>query len=92
MLKTPLHTACVKSYSMIVRLLVENKADPYERDFQGRHALHFACCSASENSAMEIFAILSSETGDLVHMPDHAGRTPLHYAVFNQGPGQIRMI
>lgn len=33
MLKTPLHIACLKGYSMIVRLLVENKADPFERDF-----------------------------------------------------------
>ena len=83
MLKTPLHCACLKGYSILVRLLVENQADPYERDFQGRHALHFTCCSASENSAQEIFAVLSGEAGDLVHMPDYAGRTPLHYAVFN---------
>jgi len=36
MLKTPLHIACLKGYSMIVRLLLANKADkadPYERDF-----------------------------------------------------------
>ncbi len=33
MLKTPLHIACTKGYSMLVRLLVQNKADPYERDF-----------------------------------------------------------
>ena len=51
MLKTPLHIASLKGYSILVRLLVENKADPFERDFQGRHSLHFACCSASENSA-----------------------------------------
>jgi ankyrin repeat protein len=25
-------------------------------------------------------------------MADHAGRSPLHYAVFNNYPGQIRMI
>ena len=33
MLKTPIQIACLKGYSMIVRLLIENKADPYERDF-----------------------------------------------------------
>ena len=33
MLKTPLHIACLKGYSIIVRLLIQNKADPYERDF-----------------------------------------------------------
>ena len=33
MLKTPLHIACLKGYSILVRLLVENKADPFERDF-----------------------------------------------------------
>ena len=92
MLKTPLHIACLKGYSVLVRLLVENNADPFERDFQGRHALHFACCSASENSAQEIFTILSGDSSDLIHMTDHAGRTPLHYAVFNQFPGQVRMI
>lgn len=40
----------------------------------------------------EIFTILSSSSTDLVHMADYAGRTPLHYAVFNQAPGQIRMM
>ena len=92
MLKTPLHIASLKGYSILVRLLVENKADPFERDFQGRHSLHFACCSASENSAQEIFTILSGDSTDLVHMPDYSGRTPLHYAIFNSFPGQIRMI
>ena len=33
MLKTPLHIACLKGYSILVRLLIENKADPFERDF-----------------------------------------------------------
>ena len=31
--RTPLHIACVKGYPMIVRFLIENKADPYARDF-----------------------------------------------------------
>ena len=31
--------------------------------------------------------ILAGESTDLVHMADHSGRTPLHYAIYNQGAG-----
>ena len=33
LLKTPLHIACLKGYAEIARCLIDNKADPYERDF-----------------------------------------------------------
>ena len=91
-LKTPIHIACLKGYSNLVRYLISQKSDPFERDVQGRTCMHFACCSATQNSFHEIITILSSESTDLVHMPDHSGRTPLHYAIFNTFPGQIKMI
>ena len=91
-LRTPVHLACLKGYSNLVRYLVEQRADPFERDIQGRTCMHFSCCSASSNSFHEVIAILSGASTDLVHMTDHAGRSPLHYAVFNTFSGQIKMI
>ena len=91
-LRTPLHIAALKGYSILTRLLIENGADPFERDVLGRTCMHFTCCSASITSAIEIITVLSSDSTDLVHMTDHSGRTPLHYAVFNSFHGQIKLI
>ena len=46
-LRSALHIAALKGYSMIVRILIANKADPFERDVQGRTCMHMACCSSS---------------------------------------------
>ncbi len=37
-------------------------------------------------------ALLTQRGKDLVHMKDHTGRTPLHYAVFNQQPDQSKIL
>jgi ankyrin repeat protein len=72
---------------MVVKLLLENNADPYEKDNSGRTAMHYACCSTN----VEQLSLLTQHGDDLVHMKDHAGRTPLHYAVFNSMPRQLDM-
>lgn len=83
LLRTPLHFACLGGHSTISSLLLEYNADPFERDAAGRTSLHCAVCTGSIVSALEIMAILTKSSSDLVHMKDHSGRTPLHYSVFN---------
>jgi ankyrin repeat protein len=36
--------------------------------------------------------LLCKDGDDLLHMKDHTGRTPLHYAVYNGSPGQSKII
>lgn len=66
----------------MVNLLLDNNADPYEKDNSGRTSMHYACCS----TCVEQMTILTAHCEDLVHIKDHAGRTPLHYTVFNSMP------
>ena len=92
LLRTPLHLACLKGNSTIAQILIRNSADPFERDNSGRTALHFACCSGIAASAVELTVVLCHDGTDLIHMKDHTGRTPLHYAVFNTCKGQVKII
>jgi ankyrin repeat protein len=83
LLRTPLHLACLGGNSVIAKMLLEFKADPFERDSSGRTSMHYACCTGSVVAALELTMILCQRHTDLVHMKDHTGRTPLHYAIFN---------
>lgn len=91
-LRTPLHLACLGGHSVIGKLLLEYNADPYERDTSGRTSMHYACCTGSVIAAIELMSILVRKNTDLVHMKDHTGRTPLHYAIFNQQADQNKII
>ena len=84
LLRTPLHLACLGGNSVIAKILLEFKADPFERDSSGRTSMHYACCTGSVVAALELIMILCQRHTDLVHMKDHTGRNPLHYAIFNQ--------
>ena len=86
LLRTPLHLACLGGHSVIAKLLLEFNADPFERDTSGHTSMHYACCTGSVIAAIELMAVLTSKGQDLVHMKDHTGRTPLHYAIYNQQP------
>ena len=72
---------------MVVKLLLDNNADPYEIDSSGRTAIHYACCS----TCVEQLTLLTQHGEDLVHIKDHAGRTALHYTIFNSMPRQLEM-
>ena len=87
LLKTPLHYACENGHALIVKTLMENRADPFEKDNCGRTALHYAVYSG----ATDVLAILTMSNEGIVHVKDHAGRTPLHHAVFMEA-NQILLI
>jgi len=72
---------------LVVKMLMDNGADPFDRDNCGRTALHYAVYSGRT----EIMALLTQHTTDIVHMKDHAGRTALHHAVFMEA-NQVLMI
>jgi len=92
LLRTPLHLACLTGNSVIAKLLLEFNADPFERDSSGRTSMHYACCTGSVVAALELTMILCYKNTDLIHMKDHTGRTPLHYAIFNQQPDQNKIL
>lgn len=83
-LRTPLHIACLKGYPVIAKLLLDFNADPYERNSSGLTMMHMAVCAGSVLSALELIVLLCKNNTDLISLKDHTGRTPLHYAVFNQ--------
>ena len=78
LLKTPLHYACEHGKTNIVNTLIKAGANTLDQDNCGRTALHYAIYSGHA----EIMIALTSEDTTIVHMSDHAKRTPLHHAVF----------
>jgi hypothetical protein len=54
--------------------------------------MHFAVCCGAVEASMSLMTILSKDSMDLVHMTDHTGRTPLHYAVFADVPKQVKVV
>jgi ankyrin repeat protein len=61
LLRTPLHLACLGGHSVIAKLLLEFNADPAERDTSGRTSMHYASCTGSVISAIELMGILYSK-------------------------------
>jgi len=57
---------------------MDNGGDPFEKDNCGRTSLHYAVYSGKT----DLFALLTEHNIDIIHMKDHAGRYPLHHAVF----------
>ncbi len=54
--------------------------------------MHFAVYCGAVEASMSLMTILSKDSMDLVHMTDHTGRTPLHYAVFADVPKQVKVV
>lgn len=88
-MKTPLHHGCETGDAFVVKLLIENGADPEARDNCGRTAVHYAV-SAGKSEVLPILAEGRDEK-KLMRMKDHGGRTPLHHAVFLES-NQIQMV
>jgi len=76
-LRTPLHLACAKGVTNIVRLLVEKGANPNCRDFDESTPLH----CASESGFVETIIYLIKE----------AGADPLLTNKFGYKPSDIAM-
>ncbi|PSN31977.1 hypothetical protein C0J52_25880, partial [Blattella germanica] len=70
---TPLHSACNMAGATILKLLLENGADPNRRDAQGQTPLHIA---VREKDAECVHLLLAH--GACVDVVDNDGKTPLH--------------
>ena len=76
---SPLHFACGYNVSGIVKLLLDNNADPNQQNYEENLApIHIAC----ENGYSEIVKILLDFNID-INVQDSIGYTPLHYCIIN---------
>jgi Ca2+-binding EF-hand superfamily protein len=87
-LTTPLNYAAYGGHVSVVELLLRHHADVRAKDSVGRSCWHFACCAGNSETAAAIVA----NDPEVVHITDHAGRTGLHYAVFNSNSNQVDLI
>ncbi|KAH8766027.1 ankyrin repeat-containing domain protein [Diaporthe sp. PMI_573] len=74
---TPLHQACIYSSPQMVRLLIENGADPDQRDEMGRKPVHIAC-----SKSLGLLDALNLSDQDFT-IKDKLGCVPLHLCVFS---------
>ncbi|XP_023313583.1 ankyrin-3-like [Trichogramma pretiosum] len=82
--QTALHYAVAKGCKVqIVRVLLNNSADPNLANAQGLTPLHIICQRDDEFGLAKIFFELNEEVNQLVHVDaqDHLGRTALHYVL-----------
>ena len=87
--RTSLSYAAERNNPMIVKLLLDAKADPNggKKDRNGRGALHYAIA----NNSPEIVQALSGAGAD-VNGEDSFGRTPLSYAAERNNPMIVKLL
>lgn len=78
LLKTPLMYACEYGKTNIANMLLKRNASFLDQDNCGRTAMHYAVYSGRS----ELLTLLTATDTALIHISDHAKRTPLHHAVF----------
>ncbi len=74
--RTALHISAANGCQEIVRLLLQNGANPNVKDVKGNSPLHLAACSAN----VPIITLLLSHGADIAAV-DFNGQTPLHLAL-----------
>ncbi|CAB0032608.1 unnamed protein product [Trichogramma brassicae] len=87
--KTPLHYAIEQQLEKLVKIILENKADPNLSDSEGSTPLHIICKTsrhaypkALKNMLLEIIETISPPVQ--ISAQDKLGKTPLHYALEKQ--------
>lgn len=88
LLQTPLHLASESGKDATVSSLIASNADLAAKDVGGRTAAHFAACSVS----VRVLSILVQHEPDLILISDNYGRTPLHYAIWNNTAKELEII
>jgi ankyrin repeat protein len=86
--RLPLHLAALRNDPDLTLILVTENATMLSLDYQGRHALHFACSTRSLGAASMILAHHPSCTND----KDIDGWTPLHYACRHMDREMIKLL
>ncbi|XP_061163414.1 NF-kappa-B inhibitor alpha-like [Saccostrea echinata] len=79
--QTPLHLAVLMKQVEIVRLLLDNGANPEMFDHNGDTALHIACRSGNVTMVKEILKHRESRTVQNLDVRNYEGYTCLHVAV-----------
>lgn len=87
----PLHLATISGYAEIVRILLENGADPNIKGFFDKTPLHFMDIEKFPEKGTEIIELLIAHGANL-DARDAAGATPLMTAVVRQDDALARLL
>jgi ankyrin repeat protein len=79
--KTPLHLAIMANNKLMIKMLIEKRADFLLKDFEGKTPLHYAAIYNNLELIEQILAMPAYQQYDLLNAKDSMGKTALHYAV-----------
>lgn len=85
--RTALHWACVETHSEIVQLLLGSRALDSCIDANGLTALHYSVQNKS-TSCVKAFVRM----GEMTHLPNNEGMTPLMEAAANDAPSIVKLL
>ncbi|CAB0030422.1 unnamed protein product [Trichogramma brassicae] len=80
---TPLHSALLYNHKNLIKVLLENGADPDIANEEKSTALHIICQKKYSNDSMNLFFKIIDDIQHTVHVNarDTLGNTPLHLAL-----------
>ncbi|WP_194847642.1 tetratricopeptide repeat protein [Candidatus Neptunochlamydia vexilliferae] len=79
-----LHAACLKGDEDEIEKLIEERADPFKKDKQGRNVFHLAALSGNEYALSSVIEWANPSKVTIfkwLDEKDHEGNTPLHLAL-----------
>lgn len=84
----PIHLACINKLPKVLKLFLDLKVDPNQKDYLGRTALHYAAITNDLGSAKLLLSHLATE----VNIQDIYGHTPLTLASWRGNIEIVRML
>ena len=89
---TALHEAVYNSTPAMMKMLLDNGADPRCTDLDGREAVHWSTDNPSGPKCMEILLAKYKSTGIHVDLIDGAGMTPLMWAACHNQSAMVKSL